>query len=347
MLSNLSSNVVLAKARAMYGRRLTPQSYQELLACRSVSEIAAYLKSRTSYGKILSGINENDIHRGRLESLLRQRVFEDCASLCRYEISVGEHFSQYLLERAEIEQIIHSVSHLMAGSPEEYLFNMPEYLNRHTRIDLMALGRIKSFDDLLQAVARTPYHSLLQRFRPAAGQPLDYFGIEKALYQYLYSQVFSIIQKSTHGETQRELYELFNAYIDIQNYTYIVRLKFNYHSGPDFIRSSLLPFGTLRERHIDALLEAETPQKAREALEKTSLGKRIRNVDASEFLMTRVEYLICRHKIRFSTHPVVVMLSYVFLMEIELHDITNIIEGIRYQVPSDEIASLLTVLNSI
>ena len=117
MLSNLSSNVVLAKARAMYGRRLTPQSYQELLACRSVSEIAAYLKSHTSYGKILSGINENDIHRGRLESLLRQRVLEDCASLCRYEISVGEHFSQYLLERAEIEQIIHSVSHLMAGSP--------------------------------------------------------------------------------------------------------------------------------------------------------------------------------------------------------------------------------------
>ena len=54
MLSNLSSNVVLAKARAMYGRRLTPQSYQELLACRSVSEIAAYLKSHTSYGKILS-----------------------------------------------------------------------------------------------------------------------------------------------------------------------------------------------------------------------------------------------------------------------------------------------------
>ena len=224
---------------------------------------------------------------------------------------------------------------------------MPEYLNRHTRIDLMALGRIKSFDDLLQAVARTPYHSLLQRFRPASGSLWIILELKRRCISISTLRCSLLFRRAPTRETQRELYELFNAYIDIQNYTYIVRLKFNYHSGPDFIRSSLLPFGTLRERHIDALLEAETPQKAREALEKTSLGKRIRNVDASEFLMTRVEYLICRHKIRFSTHPVVVMLSYVFLMEIELHDITNIIEGIRYQVPSDEIASLLTVLNSI
>ena len=69
MLSALSSNAVLSKARAMYGKRLTAENYRELLNCKTVGEIAAVLKSRTVYGKLLAGINENEIHRGMLETV--------------------------------------------------------------------------------------------------------------------------------------------------------------------------------------------------------------------------------------------------------------------------------------
>ena len=57
----------------------------------------------------------------------------------------------------------------------------------------------------------------------------------------------------------------------------------------------------------------------------------------------RMKYLTCRHDIRFSTHPSVVMLSYIFLAQIEIQDIINIIEGIRYHLASEEIQKLLTV----
>ena len=39
------------------------------------------------------------------------------------------------------------------------------------------------------------------------------------------------------------------------------------------------------------------------------------------------------------------MLSYMFIMQIELHDLTNIIEGVRYQVPAADIQEMLTILN--
>ncbi|MDP4114411.1 MAG: V-type ATPase subunit, partial [Bacillota bacterium] len=186
MLSSLSSNVILSKARAMYGRRLTPQNYSELLNCQTVSEVAGYLKNRTAYGKILSGINESDIHRGQLENRLRQKMFQEYDSLCRYELSVGEHFAEYLIALNEIEQIMHSLVLLMAGSPQEYIFNMPMFLNRHTSIDLPSLAKIKNYDDLLQALGRTPYRGLLDPFRPVAGMPIDFTGIETALYTHLY-----------------------------------------------------------------------------------------------------------------------------------------------------------------
>ena len=78
--SPYSSNVILAKARAMYGRCLTAQDFHNLLACHSVSEIASYLKNRTAYAGVLADINESTIHRGHLESLLRRKLWNDYAS---------------------------------------------------------------------------------------------------------------------------------------------------------------------------------------------------------------------------------------------------------------------------
>lgn len=43
MLHNAGSEALTAKVHAMYGRRLTPQHYRELLHKQTVGEIAAYL----------------------------------------------------------------------------------------------------------------------------------------------------------------------------------------------------------------------------------------------------------------------------------------------------------------
>ncbi|WP_195984160.1 V-type ATPase subunit [Clostridium sp. D33t1_170424_F3] len=344
MLSNFSSNAILSKARAMYGKRLKKEDYRELLNCKSVSEVAGYLKSHTAYGKILAGVNENEVHRGQLESKLRQKLFEDYASLCRYEISVGEHFAQYLLERSEIEQILHSLMYLGAGMPEEYLFSLPSYLNRHTRIDLYALSHVQSYDDLLDALSHTPYRKLMEPFRPVAGVPLNYTGIENALYTYLYDSAFTVIRKYTHGETSRQLREIFETYIDLINVTRIIRLKTAYHESPDFVRSTLLPFGTIKPRLLEEMLEADAGD-VLDVMAKSSIGKRCQKIEHTyiDQIPDRVKYSTCRHDIRFSTHPSVVMISYIFLTQIELQDIINIVEGIRYQLAPDEIKKLLTV----
>ena len=344
MLSSLASNAILSKARAMYGKRLTKENYRELLNCKSVGEVAGYLKSRTAYNKVLAGINENEVHRGPLAGKLRQKLFEDYASLCRYELSVGEHFADYLLEHSEIEQILHSLMYLGAGNPEEYLFSLPAFLNRHTRIDLYALAHVKTYDDLLNALSHTPYRKLIEPFRPIPGIPMNYTGIENALYTYLYKSAFAIIDQYTRGEAARQLREMFQVYIDLINVSRIVRLKAVYQEGPDFIRSTLLPFGTIHPHLLDEMLDAE-PEDVLNILAKAPIGKRCQKIAHTyiDQVPDRMKYLTCRHDIRFSTHPSVVMLSYIFLAQIEIQDIINIVEGIRYQLAPEEIQKLLTV----
>ena len=102
-----TSFAVLAKARAKYGRFLSEHDYDGILACQSVPEVMVYLKTNTHFAPILSGVDEREVHRGRLETLLRQYQFNEFDSMCRYDSSVSEGFSRFVIERTEVEQLVH------------------------------------------------------------------------------------------------------------------------------------------------------------------------------------------------------------------------------------------------
>ena len=67
MTVSSAANAVLAKARAMYGKRLTAQNYTDLLACRSVNEAAAYLKAHTVYADAFEGVTMGSLRRWQID----------------------------------------------------------------------------------------------------------------------------------------------------------------------------------------------------------------------------------------------------------------------------------------
>ena len=121
-----------------------------------VNEVANYLKNRTAYADIFEGTTTTDIHRGQLETMLKKRVFDQYASLCRYEMSIGQDFYQYFIVRSDIDQIMSCARFLSTGHPGDYLFAMPAFFNQHTKLDLYALAAVNSFESLLAALEGTP-----------------------------------------------------------------------------------------------------------------------------------------------------------------------------------------------
>lgn len=349
MLSQFSSNVVLTKTRSIYGKHLTLQNYKDLLACKSVGEVAGYLKNHTEYASALSGIEESDVHRGQLEAHLRQKLMNDYSSLCRYEVTIGEHFSQYFIERNEIEQILRAILYLDAGMPEEYLFSLPSYFLRHTRINFRALSKIKSFDDLLKVLDRTAYRKVLEPYRPSEDNWINYTEIESTLYSGLYSDLFQIVKKHAKGDTAKQLNEILKSFIDLTNFSRIVRLKMTYHANPELIKKALLPYGSFSEQVLDQMIEAGSQEEAFSVLGTTEIGKRALIFEHDDYvgeLSRRMNFHICHHYIDFSTHPSVVLLAYIFTSEAEISDIVTIVEGIRYKLPPNEIQKLLIVMNN-
>ena len=343
MLTYFSSNVILSKARAMYGKRLKTKDYIELLNCRTVSEVASFLKSKVRYKQILSSVNETDVHRGRLEELLKQKLFYDCASLCKYELSIGQHFAEYFIENFEIEQLMHSLMLLKSGRIEEYIYSMPVFFNKHTKIDLLALAKVKSYDEFLDAISKTRYRKILELFKVEENFKIDLPLIENVLYSDLYKRLFNVIEKYSGGSEKKELLDMVNSYVDMKNFVRILRLKKYYKSDEDCIRRLLLDFGTLKQKNINQMIEAVSIDEIVEIMKSTRPGKKMGEINFSyiDELYEKVRFEKSRKNIRFSINASVVMFSYVFLLETEITNIVNIIEGVRYHVPSEEIDKML------
>ena len=71
-----SGNAVLAKARALYGSRLRADDYRRLMACRTMTELAAALKEYPLYSEALAEVNPQYARRVQLENLQALRVVE-------------------------------------------------------------------------------------------------------------------------------------------------------------------------------------------------------------------------------------------------------------------------------
>ena len=118
MTVSSAANAVLAKARAMYGKRLTAQNYTDLLACRTVNEAAAYLKAHTAYADAFEGVTMGSVRRRQIEILLREHLLNNFASLCRYEKSIGDGFYKYFVTLSDVDMLLHSVRYLNSRHPE-------------------------------------------------------------------------------------------------------------------------------------------------------------------------------------------------------------------------------------
>lgn len=345
MLSTLSSNVVLAKARAMYGRRLTGGDYSTMLKFRTVGEVASFLKKSPRYSAELASVDESTVHRGYLELLLRQKLFDDYAALCRYELTIGEQFSKYIIKKGEIEELLSCLRLLHAGRLREYLLSFPSFFTKYIHFDLYALAKVSDYDEFLKALSGTEYRGILEKFHPKNGNLLDFTAVENALYTNLYQELFAIIRRHAPRATRKELLDLLGSYIDLENATRIVRMKHFYNPSPEAIRPVLLPFSYhISDKLQNRMLNAATSDDVKKILREDSHYKRpleryqARNMDE---IAIRARFDKCLHELRFSIHPPVVMLTYLFLSEIELENIVNIIEGIRYKLPPKEISELL------
>ena len=347
MFSSFSSNVVLAKIRSLYSRRILREEYDFLLSCKSVGEVAVFLKKHAgSWIEILSNMKEKEIHRTELEKIIKKKVFEEAIRICRYEFSTGDNFAEYIVKRLEIEQIIHTLRMLLAHRAPYLNYSAPIFFVNHSKIISGSLTKVKNYKEFLDSIKTSIYKKILFKFENEFEKKASALAkIEKELYTHLFGYIYETIKKYKKSKTRKEMSKIFDFKIDFYNFARIVRLKNFYKTNPKDILDLMLPFGSLGQRTLAKMANSETMHDAISIMKTTRIGKKIEKTEYTTFDYLSNIFLskICGHFIRFSSNPAVVMVSYLTLVEIELSNVITILEGIRYSVPSEKIFKLLVL----
>ncbi len=346
-VTTMGANAVLAKARALYGKRLTSRSYSDMLSCRTVPEIAAYLKNRTPYAAELEGITPQVVHREQLEHLLRRHLFAQYAALARYETAIGRNLYQYFAVQCDVEHILEHLHRLNAGGESEKREGFPAFLRRYSRLDEPQLARAQTLAELAAALKDTPYWRIVASFAENPNFRMENDGtleVEAALTRYEYEAMCRLVNKDLKGAERDEVLALLRRRCDLQAIADISRMKRVLKAdGPYLRRRIYTGFSALTSKQINGLLDAADEEEFVRRLKATSYGKELGRM-AYEYIeqgVQKIQYRWHSRQLRFSTSPSVVMLCYFFLAENELDNIIHIIEGIRYGMSADEISRML------
>ncbi len=335
-----SDYAMQAKARSLFAKHLTRDKYETLAHLKDVNSIANFLKNDTRYDDVLDSIKESDIHREVLEQKIRLLGQVEFIKLMRYVRMGSTNFYEYYIKRREIEQILFSMHSIDSGVPFKIEYYIDK-INDFMEIDISRLARIGNYKDLASYLDTTSYKGVI---RSAFQQ--DGFNIaiaEDNLNHHYRKYIEKLISKENNRD---EIQSLFDMDDELKTIEHVYRLKKNYNMQaeriiarlryrPHFISLNVLK-QWIKQYDADDFIEAFKKSSYHRYITKTEFH-------SIETYLNAIRYQIFKHHLKFATNTNLTLLSYLELVQYEIDNVIDIVEGVRYEMKPEDILELITV----
>lgn len=338
------SGAIGAKAKAMYGKRISEAQYEELARKKSVAEIAQTLKSESSYKETLKDIHENAIHRGQLEVLLRQDLYARMDRLMRYANDKQKYYYLIMLKQIEIDQILSCIRTLISQDFTRSIANVPFYFKRYTKLNVDAVMQSRSYEELMHALRGSNYETILRSFQTDDMNTFDYTACECALQQYYIDLIMRSIDRQCKRKQRKLLKQIWATKIELDNITKIYRYKKFFHADEQIIQNALITCdGTMPKQMLDKMIKVSD---AKELLNLLANSPYHLHMDEKEYVYIEyytdmIKYHLAKRHMHYTNASAIVYTAYMILAQREIDNIVHIVEGVRYGVAPEEIMSMV------
>lgn len=328
---------MVAKAKAMSSKHLNQDDYRTMIHFNSVGDIAAYLKKHPRYHRVLEVVNEKAIHRDYLEQRIRSQAQYDFNSLLKFMKTDHHHFYEFFIRDIEMNHILF-VLHAVEANTKYHLGKFMMDLNYLMAFDVEKLAVCTTYLEVLDVLKDTDYASVLRELKK---EHPDLPKIEDQLHAHYNETMFKLIKSSGSHE---EILDLFRMKLELNDLSHAYRLKKYFQSDASVIERSLeWTAYKISKQDIHHWLNQVDEQDLLQGIKHSYYGK-IYDIQEDyhiEHNFSMILYQILKRKMRISNHPDVILFSYMNLVQIEIENIIDIIEGVRYDISRDEIMSLL------
>lgn len=337
-------SALFAKIKAMYGKRLRREDYEELIRKKSVGEIAAYLKRNPRYESALSDISPSDIHRRDLERHLKSVIFSEYFKISKFVFQKSKDTFDTLIMRYEID-VLKNMLWLLDGGKIgefEYYLNLPDFLKKNDDLPLSALASARDYAQFMQKLKGTKFEKPLLKFLNLS-YPVKNFDIEMALDQFYFRQILS--RKNKAGKSDKKALEaIVVSDIDLMNMLWIYRARFHYNLPKETVYNLVIPYyHKLNRDMISALTESPDATAFLELARQTSYARVFESTDPREMDLQYKRYLfqLNEKQLHRNENNFGIVISYLNILEVEIKNIISIIEGIRYSLEPEQVREYL------
>ena len=329
---------ISTKIRAMERWHIKPEQFEQMAALESVPEAVRFLRSLPPYEKIFSGVEDKELHRGRIEQLLNLAQYEDFASLYQFANMKQRRFLDLYFMHYEIG-IVKTCLRNGAGRREaaQDLSGFKEFFDRHSSVDLAQLSQCRSIDEVISGLKGTIYYSPLESLRQKGQAALP--ACETAVDMLYFKTVWKIKEKYLSGQEKKDLTQCFGTRMDMLNLQWIYRAKKYYNMLPPDISTLLIPIHY--RIHVDQLKDLVEAPSVDEFLKLVTRTPYLRHTDTQTPASIETIYKDCLYRLyladrRSNPYSIATVNTYLFLKEEELDKLTTVLECVRYGLPARE-----------
>lgn len=329
---------IVTKVAAMRAKLLNTQDYEQLAAMNTVTDIIEYLKQTKSYGKFINQMDESLYHRGNIEKVLIQSLYDDYTRLYRFADMGQKEFLKIFMKRYEVDLIRYCLRIVFNHSniPFDLNYKKP-FFDKYSKIQIDQLVTAKNIDHLVDYLKNTEYYTPLARIRQSGASTLaDY---ELALDLYYFSMMWKARKGNFGKKDQEMLKKELGVKIDLLNLQWIYRAKKYYHMLAPDIYTLLIPIQhKLSNQEFKNLVEAPSVEEFTRKLSETYYGKKYKlgEQEQMEGIVNECVEHILTSAYRNHPYSLASIHQYLFLKEEEIYKITTALECIRYGLSSQE-----------
>ena len=332
-----SYSAVTTKMRAMEGRLLKPQEYEEMAALGSVTEVVEYLKRYPSYQKLFSQENF-DIHRGKVEALFQRAIYADFTKIYKFSGLEQRRFLDIYYIRYEIAVLKNCLR--MLFNQYEAALDLAEFqafFEKRSELDVEKLGNSKSIPEFVENLQGSIFYSVLKRLENAPEATL--FDYENALNLFYMKRMWKAYEKVMKKRDWQIISEVYGSWIELLNLQWIYRAKKYYHMTPADIYAFIVPIHyKIHKELFKKIVSAETVEEMGELLKTCYYARFCEEMDTSSIEDIYKELMEKIHDISSRKYPysIICIENYLYKKTKEIDRLTTLIECVRYGLSIEE-----------
>lgn len=318
---------------------LKAEDFNNLIMKDSVGEVAEYLKNKTYYKNVLRGVDIKDIHRDKLELLLKKHIVNQYEKLIHFFTDEYRKLFRILFIRYEIEDLKLYIRTLIRGEDLESVRGLVLYSGIYSTVDHDKLSKSKDIKEFVENLKDTNYYDMLKPYLNEEGRKLTFY-MEMRLDRYYFKSLYDQSSKLDKND-QKIFKDLLGKNIDLLNLEWIYRgIKFYKLSSEELINYIIVKGSSMRYDHIKELCYSDNEKELMEKIVDGKYGFLFDNENTVDlFMERRIErYLYFQFKdyYRKGKMDIIESIAYMHLLEFEVRDIISTIEAIRYDLDKRE-----------